>query len=313
MNIEVIRFDQKMFSLDTNKINGNLQKLANTYPAFYNLYFTNILPLTKDSAQLGEAVKGFISDDRIRKLYDTTQIVMQNWPVIEKEMKEAFKYIKHYIPAFEPPKIYTFISEYSMQLMIFDDHGIDGLGLGLDLFLGNQYPYKNIDASNPNFSAYLTRTFNTEHIAPKTIDLIIDNMVDGAGGARLIDLMIHNGKKLYLKKLFMPYTNDTLIFEYTTAQLDWVGKNELEIWGFLADQNLVYESVPTKISKYINPSPNAPGMPVEAPGRTANYIGLKIIEAYVRKYPNTSIQQLINLKDAQKILELSKYKPKRKN
>jgi hypothetical protein len=313
IKLDIVRFDQAMFALDTANIDAGLQKLSRLYPAFYHLYFNNILPLTNDSSKLGLSVKNFINDQQIHKLYDTTQTVMKNWPEIEKEIKQAFRFVKYYIPTFKPPKIYTFISEYSMQRMIFQDKNADGLGIGLDLFLGNQYPYKSVDPTNPNFSAYLTRTFNSQHIVPKSIDLIIDNLFDNIEGTKLIDIMIANGKKLYLKKLFLPLTNDTLIFEYTPPQLEWVKKNELEIWSFFADQNLVYESIPVKIAKYINASPNAPGMPAEAPGRTANYIGLKIVEAYLQKYPKTSLEHFIEMKDAQKILELSKYKPKRKS
>lgn len=312
VNMEVVRFDQLLFGIDSSKVEARLHDLAKDYPAFYPLYFKNVLPLTDDSTKLAAAVKAFINDKQIRNLYDTTQIVMKDWASIEKEMKQAFQYIKFHIPNFQAPRVYTFISEFGMQRFLFSDTNKDGLGIGLDMFLGNQFPYKNIDPTNPNFSAYLTRTFNKDHIVPKTMDLLIDNMMESPSSAKLLDIMVHNGKKLYLKQLFLPNTADTLIFEYSPAQMEWVKNNELEIWSFFADQNLVYESVPNKIAKYLNPSPSAPGMPSEAPGSTANYIGLKIIEAYLQKFPNTTIEQLINLKDAQKVLELSKYKPKRR-
>ncbi len=312
IKIEVVRFEKLLFNLDTNAIDSALNQLYSQYPDFYELYFKNVLPLAQDSSKIGAAVKGFITDQRIKKLYDTTQIVTKNWQKTEKEMETAFKYVKLYVPNFQPPKVYTFLSEYSMQRFLFNDNNNDAIGLGLDLFLGNQYPYKNIDPTNPNFSAYLTRTFNTEHIVSKSLDLIIDNMMPNSSGSKLIDIMVHNGKKLFLKQKFLPTTNDTIIFEYSPKQLDWVKNNELEIWAFFADQNLVFESNPTKIAKYVNDSPNAPGMPSEAPGKTANYIGLKIIEAYIKKFPNTTIDQILSMKDAQKIYELSNYKPKRK-
>ena len=94
--------------------------------------------------------------------------------------------------------------------------------------------------------------------------------------------------------------------------MKWVQDNELEIWSFFIDQNLMYESKIGKINKYINDSPNAPGMPQEAPGKTANYIGYKIIEAYMDKYTDKEITDLLQATDLQVILDESKYKPKRK-
>ena len=65
-------------------------------------------------------------------------------------------------------------------------------------------------------------------------------------------------------------------------------------------------------NKYINTSPNSPGMPDQAPGRTANYIGLQIVKAYMKRFPETTIPELLAIQDVQKIMDLSRYKPKRK-
>ncbi len=312
IDLNVVRFDKELFSVDTMHMDESLAKLSNKYPAFYKLYFESVLPLATDSSKFQNVLKGFLNNQQIKKLHDTTELIMHDFATVEKEMQQAFRYIKHYDPKFQVPNVYTFISEYGMQRFIFEDGGKDGIGIGLDLFLGGSYPYKNFDPTNPNFSNYLTRTFNKENIVPKTVDLIIDGMVGNPEGNKMIDFMVHNGKKLYLKKLFLPTSNDSLIYDFTPEQTAWVKDNEQEIWSFLASQNLVFETIPMKIAKYINPAPNSPGMPELAPGGTANYIGLRIVEAYIKKFPQTSIQQLLEMKDAQKMMELANYKPKRK-
>jgi len=72
-----------------------------------------------------------------------------------------------------------------------------------------------------------------------------------------------------------------------------------------------YFSKAEKINKYINPSPHSPGMPPRAPGRTANYIGWKIINAYMQRFPETTFQDLVKMDDAQALLQKSRYKPKK--
>ncbi len=76
-------------------------------------------------------------------------------------------------------------------------------------------------------------------------------------------------------------------------------------------EDLFYVSDINKINKLVNPSPNSPGMPNAAPGRTANYLGWKIVEAYMERQSNYFIQDLVVEKDAQKILNISKFKPRR--
>lgn len=312
VQIKIIRFENELFNLNPSMISGELKKLQDKYPAFYSLYFSQILPLTKDSSQLPEAVRNFIKDPAMIKLKDTSQLIVNNFKKIESDLTAALKLAKYYFPDYKEPIFYTFISEYSYQNFIFRDGKRDGIGIGLDMFLGSSFDYKKLDPQNANFSDYITRTFNKDHIVPKSLKTIIDDWLELTGEGRLLDYMIYNGKKLYIKKKLLPETNDTLIFEYSKDQMQWVKDNELEIWSFFIDQNLVYESRLSSINKYINDSPNAPGMPKEAPGKTANYIGYKIIEAYMNKFEDKELIDLINENDAKLILEESRYKPKRK-
>jgi len=100
--------------------------------------------------------------------------------------------------------------------------------------------------------------------------------------------------------------------EYTADQTEWVKSNELEMWAFFFDQELFYESNTMKINKYIQPSPTSPGMPEIAPGRTANYVGWQIVNAYMKRNSDTTLEELIQLRDSQEIMDKSRYKPKQK-
>jgi hypothetical protein len=308
---KLMRYEQDLFKVDTNNMQASHTALKAKYPVFNYLYFKSVLPLTEDTTKLHAAIKGFLKDKDIIRLKDTTQLLFGDMQDFRTEMDYAYKYLKHYFPKARIGNVYTYISEFGYQRFIFNDGDKDAIGLGLDMFLGASYPYKNIDPTNPSFSAYLTRTFTKEHMVPKAVELIVDDMLRDIHNEKLIDFMINNGKKLYIMQKLLPYTNDSLIHEYNAKQMKWVKENELEIWSFFRDKNLMFDTDLMKINKYINPSPDAPGMPKEAPGKTANYIGLKIVQAYMDKYPQTSLQHLIEMKDTQKILELSKYKPSR--
>ena len=64
------------------------------------------------------------------------------------EYEQAFKFLKYYFPELPTPKVTTFISEYSVAAFIY---GEGDLGLGLDFFLGSNYPYARYNPNNPNF------------------------------------------------------------------------------------------------------------------------------------------------------------------
>lgn len=313
VDLNIQRFEKDLFALDTLNLATSVKTLEEKYPVFSELYFRQVVPLkrkTSDSLFLGN-LNGFINYPSIRTLYDTTLIVYPKLEKTSKELQQAFQFYKYYFPQKEVPNIYTFISEYTYQTFIFPDKGKDAIGIGLDMFLGKDYPYRKYIPENPSFSAYLTRAFNQEHITKKVMETLIDDVVGLSKGNQLLDIMIHNGKKMYLLDLVLPTTNDTIKWELTPQQLAWCQQNELGIWTHLLNEDLLYSTDNKKLRKLVNPSPQGPSnMPPEAPGRTANFIGYKIIQSYLKRNPDTTPQDLIAENDAQKILDKSRYRPR---
>ena len=312
VSLDIKDFHQQLFSIDTNDITTGISGLQANFPEFFDLYFTRILPFRKKK-ELDENfylnVQGFLTDERIQKLVDTTNIVYNDFSDLEKDFKQAFQYLKYYFPNKNIPELYPLISEFGFATFIFPiNENKDGLGIGLDMFLGDDYPYWRLAQQNPAFSAYLTRTFNKEHLVKKSMDAVIDDMIPMVEGDRLLDMMIYNGKKMCILDRLLPLAPDSIKWEYTTQQMDWVKANEQNIYWQLLKEELIYETSLKKIKKLVDKSPNAPGMPPEAPGGTANYIGWKIIEAYLKRHPDTNLETLLQM-DSQKILDASKYKP----
>ena len=318
LDYKIIRFEQLMSKIDTNNIKNEFDHIKTAYPAFTDLYFNRIVPLSIEgefSDAFYNNLKGFLGDERIRFLLDTVELLFPDLEnTIRKDLDKAFKNTKFYFPEFSAPNVYTIISEYAYQQFLFeDDNSKDGLGLGLDLYLGRSFPYKSVAPGLPAFSEYITRTFDRNHMVKKIMDIILDDIVGPSPGTRMIDQMIHNGKKTYILNHILPETPDSVLMEYTSDQAQWVTENEEQMWAFFFKENLFYETNMMKINKYISTSPNSPNMPEEAPGMTGNYMGWQIIKAYMTKFPDTSLKELVEDKDMQKIMDDSKYKPKRRN
>lgn len=311
VDFKYVEFDDELFKLDTTRLDQALEKIDSTYPAFSRLYFESILPIKNQKGELSiDILNEFLSDPSLQNLQDTVSQVIDK-DMLKAQFAEAFKYARHYFPNLKPPNIYTLISGFAYQRFLFEDEEGDALGVGLDFFLGADYPYKKIDPKNPSFSQYQTRSFNKDHIVKKALETWIEDKIPPPTKNNLVAHMVTNGKKLYILDQLLPTISDTVIMEYTNEQLAWADENQLQIWSFFFDQDLFYETNLRKLNKYINPSPDSPGMPPEAPGRIANYMGWKIVETYMSKYPDKSLEMLILEDDTQKILDMSKYKPRK--
>ncbi len=314
VNLNIIRFEKKLFNIDTTNTLASFVNLKEEYPAFVELFFNHVLPLRdvkspKDDKILAKNISSFINDDFAKSVYDTTQIVYPEMKEVSEKLTSTLKYVKYYFPEVEVENVYTFVSEFGYQTFIFSEKdGKDAIGVGLDLFL-NDYPYKRFAQTNASFSDYLTRAFTKEHIPKRIAEAIIDDILKPEKGERLLDKMIQNGKKQYLLKKFMPFEQDSIIFEHSGKQMEWVKENELNIWVHLLSEELIYDTNRKKIKSLIDFSPTSKGMPDEAPGRTANYTAYRIIEKFMQRNPEIELDSMINISDPQFILDNARYKP----
>lgn len=308
---KIRRFEVDLFAIDTHQLATQLASLEEAYPEFSQIYFQHILGSKDETiAPDGHLVfmEGFLKHPGVRKLYDTCMVVYPQLDDLQKDFNRAFKFFKYYFPDKTTPDVTTFISEYSMGAFIYKE---TSLGVGLDLFLGADYPYFQYNPGSPAFSDYLTRTFDKQHLVAKALHPLVEDVLGDPSGNRLLDLMIYYGKKLYLLDHLLPNTPDSIKFEVTQEQIEWLNDNELEMWSFFLQEDLLYSSSLQEIRKYFDYSPSSPGMPPEAPGRTANWIGWHIIQKYMERFPETTMQELINFKDAQQLMEKARYKPRR--
>lgn len=315
-NSLIVRYDKLIFELDTNDIKTQFNKIKESYPEFTEIYFKNVMNFpsyTENEREFFVVLKSFITDTNNVKLYNLVNNEFRTISDLEENLKESVKNLQKDFPEIKMPRFYTFISAFAYQGFIFDDkNGSDGLAIGLDMFLGNKFPYAAITDDSNIFADYMVRTYNKDHLTKKIIELWLDDRIFKQKGLRAIDRIIENGKKLYLIKKIMPEIQDSVLLDYSADNMKWVNENEQEMWSYFIKNNFFYTTDEYKIKRLTSPSPNsqALGMPVKSPGMTGNYLGYRIVDTYMRRNKEIGISDLIKNNDAQTILESSKFKPK---
>lgn len=309
VDISIDRFEKKLFALDTNLLEPAFYELQEAYPELCAFYFPVILGMNDappGSPAFFEALQNFLQWPEIKKLYDTCSIVFPDLSQLEQELEEAFQFYSYYFPDLEVPKIYTIISEYMGAIIIPPNE--NAVYIGLDMFLGPSYP---IYYYHPlNLPRYITHTLKPEYITARLMESLADDLVGSPPASRLLDDMIRNGKKMYLLDCLLPHTPDTIKWGFTADQMEWCYDNEAQMWQYFIAEDLLYNADYQKIRKYVSPSPDSPGMPAEAPGRTGNFIGFQIVKQYMKNTPDLPIQELINKENAQEILDQARYRPR---
>ncbi|NND31370.1 MAG: hypothetical protein HKN76_02180 [Saprospiraceae bacterium] len=303
LDLTVVRFEQELFEIDTVDRVKQIEKLIEKHPEFAEVFVYQIIADPNFGNDGIKSTSVFIRDSFIRALNDTCQLVYGDFSPYELDFKRALQYFKFYFPEKPTPVLYTCVSGFEVGSFTIGD---EILGVGLDFYLGADYPNYHPDL----FPAYIKSFMSSEFLVSKTIQALLANCVGETPGNRLLDFMIRNGIELYLKQKVLPYKPDEIIFEYTPEQMQWLRNNEAQIWAHLVQEDLLYSVNFRSFQKIVNPSPNISSMPPEAPGRLGNWIGARIVANYMQRNPDTDLHELLSIKDADKILAGSNYKPR---
>jgi len=304
VNVKIDRFEQDLFGIDTMRLEEEMARMGEKYPELFPLFTGTIIHDQTNPKETPEmALSGFLRSSRIRQLNDTVQQVYKNIDPLEKDINQLFRYYRYYFPDKPIPKVATVISEFGVDAFTYGDQLC---GIGLDMFLGENYPGYNPEI----FPAYLRRQFNNQYITIRLAKTLAQNTFgDTPPGKSLLDIMLYNGKMLYIVDKLLPGTPDSLVMGYTKAQMEGCISNEQAVWARILDQKLLYSTDFGEFRKMVTPSPNAPVIFQEAPGEIGNWIGWQIVKAYVKRNPKAGMKELISQTDAQKFLESARYKP----
>lgn len=309
LDLKIERFDQDMAHLTPQNLPIEAPTLQKKYDGFYTDYMGRMLEVgrTTDTSYY-KSLRTVLDNKDYKELQSSVQSTFPDLNQTENDLNDAFKHILYYYPQQKMPRLISFFSGFAVQTPV----GNDYIGIGLDMFLGAESKF--YPALRKSLPEYLTRRFTPQNITPRTVEAFIrENMFPEVDADKsLMSKMVYNGKILYCMQAMMPNLSDSLLIGYKAQQLEWCKTYEASIWAYFLDNNLLYETDYLKIQKYLTEAPFTPGVgeQSESAPKLGIWTGWQIVKKYMDKNKDVTLQQLMDEKDAQKILKLSKYKPK---
>lgn len=308
IDVKLDRFEQDFFKLDTNNLEASIDALQQKYPNFALDYLYNILGATPQKDSTLKLVQLFLRDATYLQVFKDAQTNFKQFENQYKEITQAFKFIKYYFPAYDLPKrITTFIGPIDgVGTALTSTHDI---AIGLQSFLGKDYPMYNSAFVQEVYPKYVTRRFESNYIALNVVKNIVDEMFPYTHTGRpLIEQMVEKGKRLYLQDALLPNVADTVKMGYTANQLSECNNNEAFIFSYFVQNNLLFQREPSIIMPFINDGPNTQELSLTAPGNIGSFVGLKIVQKWMEKNKEKSLDQLMKTA-ATTIFNEANYKP----
>lgn len=303
INARFMRFDNDLFDLQRPVSQAGINNMRKKYPSFFDLFCNKIIhiPAENDSI-LAVNLDLFITDQDVRAIRKKTTEIFAETNNLQEEVIELLKYYHHYFPAKPVPDIVTYISAFNYTIITADSV----LGVGLDMYLGKDcefYPALGLPK-------YMVDKLSREYMMRDVAKALFQSEYDpDQVSSEFLSQLIYQGKLLYYTDLLLPGANDTLKIGYSKNQLNWCMQNERNIWGFMIENNLLYEKDAARYIRYINDGNSTQGLPKEAPAKLGAWVGWNIVKAYMKKHPEMKVEKLLSETDAQKILTESGYKP----
>ncbi len=260
---------------------------------FYSLFaYRNDEQLLDDNYEL-------IQNPNVDTLYQET-IRLINTGKLAFELDQGFKKLTSHFPEFQTPKIQAVYSGFGKDIFLSDSLIV----LGLDYYLGEEAKYR------PNVYDYIKVRLTPDHLVPQVFQFLSLQFNETKGGRRnVLDEMIYAGKAMAFAKEMLPCVSDNLIIGYNEQDFTNATISEAIIWSYFLEKQLLYEENTKAIARYVDERPSIPEISKNCPGRIGQWLGWQIIKAY-REETGVSFTELMAETDAQKILTLSKYRPR---
>lgn len=297
-DIRIHRYDLDLFAVQVHHLKAGLDKIKPAYHFFLDTDLDDPVRLTE--------MKAYLENPRNLDFYQAVLKKYQDLTFLEKNMTEAFRHYRYYYPDASIPRVYAYISggDYDYPIQSADSVIL----IGLDNYLGKEFKVYRSD----RIPQYRLEKMTADHILPDCMQVMARTAPSSRiSGNTLLDQMIEEGRRLYFTSSMIPLTDPRFILGYTRAQMDWVLKNEAQVWAAIIEHRMLYSTDGQIIRTFIADGPFTPEFSKEAPARLGQWIGWQIIRQYMEKEVNVSLPQMLQETDAQKILTQSKYKPQK--
>ncbi len=307
ISLSTQRFEQDFFSMDSARSKESFEKLMMKYPGFGENFITTILntdPKWPADTALNY-LKSFIA--AYRPVYDTSQKVFDDFAPYEKEVQKSLQYLKHYFPQYPAPKkIITYIGPMDGYGDILD---VDAFIVGLHQHLGSNYSMYKSALVRETYPDYISSRFKPDYIAVNCMkNVVLDMYPEKLEDKTLVVQMVEKGKRLYLLQKLVPFAKDYQLIGYTEKQLKESKAREAAIWDIFVQNGLLQSIDNSVIKNYIGESPKTTELGEAAPGNIGAFAGWQIVQKFMNKFPETSLQQLMST-DAETLFSQAKYKP----
>lgn len=308
VSMDLLRLDEAVFEMDWKENPGAQVELKDEFRNYYTFYSEFILnnPRNLPDSIMHYRMMRFALDPTMRQFYEAESALYggDKFNPYMDEILDAFAHYSYYFPEEPIPTLFLFQSGFNYKIVPNDTL----LGIGLEWYIGSDNDL--IKKLSPQaFPQYEKDKMKPDYLVVDAVKGFLKVKYQSYEQMdNLLSVMVFYGKIMYITDALLHAKPDAVKMNYTEQEWAWAEQNEKQIWTYLAENNLLFTNNLKEISQWVNDGPFTTGLPQESPSRIGIYIGWQMVSQYMRKHPDTRLNELLKLEDYNRIL--SAYKPR---
>ncbi|MFZ5941815.1 MAG: hypothetical protein ACOYXB_14690 [Bacteroidota bacterium] len=301
--VDLERFDRDVFLMSPGNEEEAIRGFYESYGDFFDVFNVHVISIGPASQKYYPSyLSMFVNDPENREVYNYTSEVFADCSGLEEELSLGFRHYLYYYPDSIVPRVIGYVSRFNQKLFTVGRY----IGVGLDQYLGSDCRYYEM-LRTPAYQRYNNRK---EKIPSDVMRIWASSLYPYNDSLdNLLNHMIYNGMLDYFTEAMLPGEPDSLRLGFTPLQTKWCQNNEQQMWTYLIEHKLLFSTDPMVIKKLTDDAPYTYYFTGESPGKAANWQGLQIVRAYVKRNPEVSLPRLMAVRDYQQILTGSRYDP----
>lgn len=296
--VHFARFERLLFATEP----ARLQEQLLLHRAEFDSPLLNLAP---NDPRYMQAVEAFVADPAMQYAYHVTDSLYADLGDIERQLGRALARATRLCPSMQYDHFYTLVTgdygDYTNRVFCNEN----SLCISLDHYaVAHMQRYGSFGVP-----LYMQRLLTPEHIVPDCLAAMARaHIALPEGDLTLLDYAVAEGKALYFLEQVLPSAHDTLRLRYTREQLDWMRQNTENVWGWMVQNRALFSTDLGAVRNLVDEGPHTNTFGQGSAPRTAAYIGLQIVRAYMKK-SHSSIDELFQLTDSRQVLDQSAWRP----
>ncbi len=305
LDIRIGRLDHDLFHASPDSIRAASLKAYATYGDFYRVYIEQILQgAPVDDPRLPLVLRRFVLDPDWSVAQRAVDSILGDMEPQREQFELAFERLHALFPDSLIPRVVAFNSGYNYGIFPTDSV----LGIGVEWFIGKDHPVIGYLAPE-QFPLYVKERMTPEMIVPSAVKgWLLVHYTRDIRGADVLTNLVETGKVIALLNALMPEVEPNLNFAFSKEQLAWCEANEFQIWKDIIGKDQLFSKKSDDIGRLMNDGPFTPGFPRESPGHIGEWVGYRMVSAYLKESAKVTFAQLFAMEDPRAILK--DYKPR---